>query len=248
MNFRSVWLAGLLAVCAAGQAPVHSYRIVATFPHDRKAFTEGLEFHDGALYESTGLNGMSHIRKVNLTTGAVLQDIPIPEYIFGEGITFFGERMFSLTYKNGLAFRRDPKTFKELETFHYSGEGWALTHDAKYIYMDDGTATLRIIDPATFRQVNSLLVREGTRPIPELNELEYIDGEIWANVWRTDRIARIDPRSGQVNSWMDMSGLLKAADQGPETDVLNGIAYDPVGKRIFVTGKMWPKLFQIAVK
>jgi glutamine cyclotransferase len=245
---RVIAWAVLFAAYAAAQAPVHSYKIIATYPHDPKAFTEGLEIHDGALYESTGLNGSSHIRKVNLTTGATITDIPIPQYIFGEGITFFGNHLYSLTYKNGIAFLRDPKTFMQLQTFPYSGEGWALTHDAKHIIMSDGSAELRILDPASFHEVNRLLVREGTRPVTELNELEYIDGEIWANIWRTERIARIDPRSGQVNSWVDMTGLLKPGDQRPDTDVLNGIAYDPVGKRIFVTGKMWPKLFQIAVK
>jgi glutamine cyclotransferase len=248
-TYRNAFILVLFAALAGAQnAPVQSYRIVATYPHDPKAFTEGLEFKDGVLYESTGLNGESSLRKVNLTTGAVLQNLPLSTLYFGEGITFFGNRLYQLTYHNGIAFVYDPATLaKRSETFHYGGEGWALTHDAKHVIMDDGSSALRILDPVTFTEVSRLVVREGTRPVDNLNELEYIEGEIWANIWQTNRIVRIDPRSGQVNAWVDLTGLEKTAGCTSTCDVLNGIAYDAPRKRIFVTGKRWPKLFQIEV-
>jgi glutamine cyclotransferase len=238
----------LAAAAWAQNAPVHSYKVIATYPHDPKAFTEGLEYHDGALYESTGLNGSSSLRKVDLTTGAVVKNLPLSMLYFGEGITFFGNRLFQLTYHNGVAFVYDPVTLQQKpETFHYNGEGWALTHDSKHVIMSDGTAALRFLDPVTFSEQSRLVVREGGRPLANVNELEYIDGEIWANVWMTERIARIDPRSGQVNSWVDLTGLRQRAGCTEDCDVLNGIAYDAARKRIFVTGKRFPKLFQIAV-
>lgn len=236
------------ALASAQKTPVESYKVVATYPHDPKAFTEGLEYKDGVLYESTGLNGSSSLRKVNLTTGAVLKNVPLSLLYFGEGITFFGNRLYQLTYHNGVAFVYDPATLQQRpETFHYTGEGWALTHDSKRVIMSDGTSALRFLDPATFSEQNRLVVREGTRPVPNVNELEYIEGEIWSNVWMTERIARIDPRSGQVNAWVDLTGLRERAGCTEDCDVLNGIAYDAARKRIFVTGKRWPKLFQIEV-
>ena len=244
--FRFVTGLILAGAAWAQSAPVQSYKIVATFPHDPKAFTEGLEFKDGVLYESTGLNGESSLRKVNLTTGMVLKNVPLSTLYFGEGITFFGPRLYQLTYHNGITFVYDPATLdKKPETFHYTGEGWALTHDTKHLIMDDGSSSLRILDPVTFSEISRLPVRDGTRPVPNLNELEYIEGEIWANIWMTERIARIDPRSGQVTAWVDLTGLEKIAGCGENCDVLNGIAYDAPRKRIFVTGKRWPKLFQI---
>jgi glutamine cyclotransferase len=238
----------LCAALAAGQnAPVRSYKVIATYPHDPKAFTEGLQYINGVLYEGTGLNGSSSIRKVDLTTGAILKVRPISDFYFGEGITVLGNRLYELTYKNGAAFVYDAATFQTLDTLHYPGEGWALTYDGKRLIMSDGSSALRFLEPATFRELGRLPVRDGVTPITNLNELEFIDGEIWANIWQTDRVARIDPRSGQVNSWVDFRGLLKQSDRTPETDVLNGIAYDAQRKRIFVTGKRWPKLFQIQV-
>jgi glutamine cyclotransferase len=246
------FLAGALAavffatLACAQKTPIDSYKVVATYPHDPKAFTEGLEYKDGVLYESTGLNGSSSLRKVNLTTGAVLKNVPLSTLYFGEGITFFGNRLYQLTYHNGVAFVYDPATLdKRTETFHYTGEGWALTHDTKHVIMDDGSSALRILDPVTFGEISRLVVREGTRPVDNLNELEFIEGEIWANIWMTERIARIDPRSGQVNSWVDLTGLREKAGCTEDCDVLNGIAYDAARKRVFVTGKRWPKLFQI---
>jgi glutaminyl-peptide cyclotransferase len=244
-------LCGLAALASglvcAQSAPIHSYKIVRTYPHDPSAFTEGLEFHNGALWESTGLNGSSSVRQVDLATGKLLENHPLSTLYFGEGITFFGARLFQLTYMNGIAFAYDPKTFKQLESFHYSGEGWALTHDAKRLIMSDGSSALRFLDPATFREQSRLAVRDGLRPVSDLNELEWIDGEIWANIWMQEIVARIDPRSGQVNSWIDFSGLRDQAGCTGDCDVLNGIAYDAARKRIFVTGKRWPKLFQVQV-
>jgi glutamine cyclotransferase len=247
-SVRLFVLAAALAVAASAQtAPVRSYKIVAVYKHDPKAFTEGLEYKDGFLYESTGLNGESSIRKVDLATGAVLKQMPLSTIYFGEGITFFGSRLFQLTYQSGIGFIYDSRTWSPLGNFHYPGEGWALTHDDKRIIMSDGTSSLRFVDPATLHELGRVSVRDGGRLIANVNELEFIDGEIWANVWQTQQIVRIDPRTGHVNSWVDLTGLLKPADRTPDADVLNGIAYDAQRKRIFVTGKRWPKLFEIRV-
>ena len=173
--------------------------------------------------------------------------MPLSTVYFGEGITLFGRRLFQLTYQSGIGFIYDSKTWSTLGNFHYPGEGWALTHDDKRLIMSDGSSALRFLDPATLRELSRVVVRDGTRPIANVNELEYIEGEIWANVWQTERIVRIDPRTGQVNSWVDLTGLLKPADRTPDIDVLNGIAYDAAKKRIFVTGKRWPKLYEIRV-
>src|SRR5579863_1187820 len=249
--FRACALAAAFVAASipswAQTAPVHSYKIIKAYPHDPTAFTEGLEFHGTALWESTGQNGTSSIRRVDLATGTVLENHPLSTLYFGEGITFFGDRLYQLTYMSGVAFVYDPKTFKQVESFHYSGEGWALTHDAKHLIMDDGSSALRILDPVTFREESRLVVRDGTRPVSNLNELELIEGEIWANIWLKEIVARIDPRTGQVNSWVDFTGLRQAAGCREDCDILNGIAYDAPHKRIFVTGKHWPKLFEIQV-
>lgn len=248
MKFSTLILAGTLSAYIWAQgAPVRSYKLIATYPHDPKAFTEGLEYKDGFLYESTGLNGESSIRKVDLATGRVLKEMPLSTVYFGEGITFFGGRVFQLTYQSGIGFIYDSKTWAPLGNFHYPGEGWALTHDDKRLIMSDGSSAIRFLDPATQRELGRVVVRDGTRPVTYVNELEYIEGEVWANVWQTDRIIRIDPRNGQVKSWVDLSGLLKPSEHTPDIDVLNGIAYDAQRKRIFVTGKRWPKVYQIEV-
>jgi glutamine cyclotransferase len=225
---------------------VDSYRVVATYPHDHDAFTQGLEYVDGRFYEGTGLNGHSTIRIVTPATGQVLKKQALDYMYFGEGITVFGGKLYELTWQNGTAIVYDAKTFEKTGEFHYSGEGWGLTHDGTQLIMSDGTPSLRFLDPVTFKERGRLYVRDGSRPVTELNELEYIEGEIWANVWQTSMIARINPQTGQVNSWVDLTGLLKPSEtQG--VDVMNGIAYDAKGKRIFVTGKKWPKLFEIQV-
>jgi glutaminyl-peptide cyclotransferase len=243
-----VRLFGLL-VCGAAlhaQARVDTYKVLATYPHDHAAYTQGLEFVDGKFYEGTGLHGESTIRIVTPTTGTVVKKQPIAYMYFGEGITLFGGRMFELTWQNATAFVYNPATFQKTGEYHYTGEGWGLTHDSKQLIMSDGTASIRFLDPATFKETGRIYVRDGARPIQELNELEYIEGEIWANVYQTNLIARINPMTGAVNSWIDMTGLLPVADS-KGVDVLNGIAYDAKGKHIFVTGKLWPKLFEIQV-
>lgn len=230
----------------AATAKVLGYRVVRTYPHDPSAFTQGLQYIDGTLYESTGLNGRSEIRKVNLTTGAVLQRRALEAEFFGEGIVVFGDRLFQLTWKAQKGFIYRANTFERLRSFEYRGEGWGLTHDGRHLIMSDGSAELRFWDPQTLEEVRRLKVHDGARPVLNLNELEFVRGEILANVWQSNRIARIDPKSGAVTSWLDLAGLLPAR-QSAGADVLNGIAYDAAGDRLFVTGKLWPALFEIKI-
>lgn len=240
----------LLAVCAACSAqtktPVFGYTVVKTHPHQREAFTQGLQVVDGVFYEGTGLEGRSSIRRVDIPTGKVLQQQNIAPQYFGEGITVLGNQIFELTWKHGTVFVYDKATFKQLKTFKYEGEGWGLTSDGKRLIFSDGTADLRFIDPATFKETGRITVTDQGKPVDMLNELEFIKGEIWANVWQTDKIARIDPKTGKVVAWMDMKGLLSVMELG-RVDVLNGIAYDEKTDRIFVTGKFWPTVFEIKV-
>lgn len=230
------------------KAPVRGYTVIHVYPHDPAAFTQGLLYRDGTLYESTGLVGQSSLRKVELNTGRVVKEIAVPAPYFAEGLTDWGVRLVQLTWVSHLGFVYDLSTFRKQNEFQYPGEGWGLTHDARHLIMSDGTDTLRYLDPTTFRSVRKLKVRDGGRPVANLNELEYIQDEIFANIWETDLIARISPLTGRVNSWIDLSGLLAASDRTPETDVLNGIAYDAKNNRLFVTGKRWPKLFEIRIK
>jgi glutaminyl-peptide cyclotransferase len=227
----------------ASHAPVYRYQIIHTYPHDASAFTEGLEYRDGFLYESTGLNGRSSIRKVKLETGEVVQNRNISKDYFGEGITFWKDDLFELTWSSEIAFVYDAKTFASKTTFSYKGEGWALTHDADGLIMSDGTADLRFLDPLTFKERRRITVTDGGAAIKYLNELEWIKGEIFANVYTTDYIARIDPTNGHVTGWIDIRGLLPRQNDG--NTVPNGIAYDAERGRLFVTGKNWPKLFEI---
>jgi glutaminyl-peptide cyclotransferase len=230
------------------KATVHGYTVVHVYPHDADAFTQGLIFRDGNLYESTGLVGKSSLRRVALTTGRVLKEIAVPGPYFAEGLTDQGAQLVQLTWVSHLGFVYDLSTFRKQNEFRYPGEGWGLTHDARHLIMSDGSDTLRYLDRGTFRTVRKLQVRDAGQPVTNLNELEYIHDEIFANVWQTDLIARISPLTGRVNSWVDLSGLLPVSDRTPETDVLNGIAYDAKDNRIFVTGKRWPKLFEIRIK
>jgi len=226
-------------------APVYSYKVVRVYPHDRSAFTQGLEYRAGFLYEGTGLEGRSTVRKVKLETGQVVQEIRVAPQFFGEGITVINQHILELTWKAQAGFIYDQDTFKQLRTFPYPGEGWGLTNDGKQIYMSDGSAQIRIWDAVTLQERKRLNVHDGAKPVAMLNELEWVRGEIYANVWQTDRIVRISPVDGHVLGWIDLTGLLSDEDLSQQVDVLNGIAYDAFGDRLFVTGKLWPKLFEI---
>jgi glutamine cyclotransferase len=229
------------------RAPVAGYTIRHTYAHDPRAYTQGIEYRDGVLYEGTGLNGESSLRRVELTTGKVVQQIALPREYFGEGITTWGETILQLTWQSQLGFVYDRNTFKQLRTFRYTGEGWGLTHNATQLIMSDGSASLRFLDPKTLTETRRLLVTDAGIIIRELNELEWVDGEIYANVWQTNFIARISPSNGRVLGWIDLTGLLSPEEQRRGAEVLNGIAYDTAGKRLFVTGKLWPKLFEIGI-
>jgi glutamine cyclotransferase len=235
-----------LVIDATGQVPVYSYEVVNSFPHDPNAFTQGLVWEDGLLYEGTGLNRRSSLRKVDLETGKVLQSQPLAGQYFGEGIVIWGERIYQLTWQSEVGFVYDKDSFSQLSTFTYPTEGWGLTHDGKRLIMSDGTFVLYFRSPDSFAEIGRIHVMDGSRPIVRLNELEYVEGEVFANIWQTDRIARIDPDTGAVVGWIDLTGLLPPQDRaGQQVDVLNGIAYDDANDRLFVTGKLWPKLFEI---
>ena len=239
------FLVSVLA-CAA-QAPQYGYQVVHVYPHDRSAFTQGLEFRAGFLYEGTGLNGHSTLRKVKLETGEVLQQIIVPPEYFGEGITVINQQIIELTWRTETGFVYDQNSFRGLRSFSYPGEGWGLANDGAQIYMSDGTPQIRVWDPMTLQEKKRITVRDGGAPVTYLNELEWVHGEIYANVWQTERIVRISPTDGRVLGWVDLSGILPAADRTEHVDVLNGIAYDVLGDRLFVTGKLWPKLFEIKI-
>jgi len=245
---RALFLFSLATVLQAGSnTPVYGYRIVHVYPHDRGAFTQGLFYLDGYLYEGTGLYGSSTLRKVKPETGEVVERRALPEQYFGEGIVNWGPLIVQLTWQNaiGLVYRR--AGFEPQRSFQYSGEGWGLTQDGQHLIMSDGTSALRFWDPVTYRETRRLPVTDEGAPVERLNELEYVRGEIYANVWQTDRIARISPITGHVTAWIDLEGLLKETDRIIRVDVLNGIAYDAQGDRLFVTGKLWPKLFEITL-
>ena len=232
---------------AAFSPQQYGYRVVKSYPHDRNAFTQGLEFRDGSLYEGTGLVGRSSLRKVNLETGQVVQRFDVPQPFFGEGITVLNQRIVQLTWQSQTGFIYDKSTFRLLGSFNYSGEGWGMTNDGKQIYMSDGTSQLRVWDPATFKEIRRITVKDGSREITALNELEFVRGEILANVWQTDRIARIGPKDGKVLGWIDLGGILSRSDRPEPEAVLNGIAYDATADRLFVTGKLWPRIFEIQI-
>jgi glutaminyl-peptide cyclotransferase len=232
---------------AAPPAPVYGYRVLHVYPHDPEAFTQGLEFHDGFLYEGTGLKGRSTLRKVELESGKVLQEIQLDPKYFGEGITVLDQRIFELTWQSQRGFVYNRTTFQQTSDFKYPGEGWGLANDDRRIFMSDGTAEIRVWNPATLQETGRLRVQDGSEPVASLNELEYVRGEIYANVWQTDRIARISVTDGHVTGWIDLSGLLSPSELGAGADVLNGIAYDSLHDRLFVTGKLWPKLFEIQI-
>ncbi len=225
--------------------PVYGYKIIRVFPHDPEAFTQGLVFHRGALYEGTGLWGKSTLRKVDPETGRIIKLVRLPDQIFGEGITLWEDEIIQLTWKSGIGLVYDRKTFGLLKKFNYFSEGWGLTQDGKQLIISDGTSFLYFWDPHSFKEVKRIQVRDHGVPVNRLNELEYIKGEIFANVYTTDRIARVSPETGQVTGWIDLQGLLSPKDRTGKEDVLNGIAYDARRDRILITGKNWPKLFEI---
>ena len=223
-------------------------QVVHTYPHDAQAFTQGLIYSGGHLYESTGLEGRSSLRMEDLETGRILQFQDVPKY-FAEGLTNWGNTLVQVTWQDHTALVYDRFSFKLLRTLPYTGEGWGLTQDGKSIILSDGTATLRFLDPATFKVLRRVTVTDHGKPIPpdQLNELEYVHGQIYANLWHTDRIARISPTTGKVLGFINLAGLLPDADRSNPEAVLNGIAYDPEHDRLFVTGKLWPKIFEIKV-
>lgn len=224
--------------------PTYQVRIAATYPHDPQAFTQGLFWLDGRLYESTGQIGRSTIREVTLNDGRVVRSTPIPPGLFGEGIVNWGPQIISITWQGGTGFRWDRKTFRQLGSFRYPGEGWGLTQNGRDLIMSDGTAELRFLDPKTLTERRRLTVTDRGRPVDRLNELEWVNGEVFANVWQTSRIARIDPRTGAITGWIELAPLVAA--NGDSIDaVLNGIAYDATRDRLFVTGKYWPRLYEV---
>lgn len=226
------------------RTPVYRYRVIGSYPHDRQAFTQGLVYEGGFFYEGTGLHGRSSLRKVDPVSGRILKEVKVDPSHFGEGITIFGDRVVQLTWKSNIGFVYDKNSFHLVRTFAYPREGWGITHDGKRLIMSDGTSVLHFLDPTDFREVAKLGVHDERGPVTGLNELEYIQGVIYANVWPSDRIAVIDPRKGRIKAWIDLKGLLDKTDL-PGVDVLNGIAYDTRGDRLFVTGKLWPKIFEI---
>lgn len=235
----------LAASVPAAAAPQYDAHMVASYPHDRGAFTQGLLYADNVLYESIGLYGKSALRRVDLKTGKVLAEQPLENQYFAEGLALVGHKLIQLTWKSGTGFIYDRASLRPLGQFHYSGEGWGLTYDGKRLIMSDGSATLRFLDAKTYAQTGTLLVTNNGQKIPALNELEFINGEIWANVWRTDLIVRINPVSGVIIGVIRAKPLRESLTGPYKIDVLNGIAYDAQKKRVFITGKWWPKLFQI---
>ncbi|UCC23683.1 MAG: glutaminyl-peptide cyclotransferase [Planctomycetota bacterium] len=225
--------------------PVYGYKVVNEYPHDKRAFTQGLVFEDGFLYEGTGLEGRSTLRKVELETGKIVKGRRLADEYFGEGITIYGDKIIQLTLRAKVGLVYDKESFEPSGRFKYPTEGWGLTHDGKNLIRSDGTSTLYFLNPETFEQTGRIEVTDGDGPVSGLNELEYVQGQIYANVWRTDRIARIDPKTGRVTGWIDLAGLLGTDARGQLVDVLNGIAYDAENDRLFVTGKLWPRLFEI---
>jgi len=236
--------------CAAAAAvPVYGFEVVHVYPHDIHAFTEGLFYLNGYLYESTGLEGQSSIRKVKLETGEVVKRVEVASKYFGEGIVNWQNHLISLTWKSQVGFVYDLTSFTRQREFHYAGEGWALTQDGTHLIMSDGTPQLRFLDPVTLAETSRLTVTYDGAPVRNLNELEWVEGEIYANLWQTNLIARINPVSGAVVGVINLAGLLSPGDiVAGQTDVLNGIAYDSRHGRLFVTGKNWPKLFEIRLR
>lgn len=243
-------LAVSLAACGAqavAEPPVQGVQVKAAYPHDTGAYTEGLFYLDGLLFESTGMEGRSEVRQVRLADGAILKSQAIEPHLFGEGVVNWGHDLISLTWRDGIGFRWDLKTLTRKGSFSYLGEGWGLTQDGKRLIMSDGTPWLRFLDPVNLKEIGRVKVTADGRPVRNLNELEWVKGEVLANIWLTNRIARIDPATGRVKGWIDLSSLPETRmGLGPDA-VLNGIAYDAKHDRLFVTGKNWPHLYEIGL-
>jgi len=242
----------LCVTWASGQfrrssTPHLSYRVVAEYPHDKNAFTQGLIVYQGMMLEGTGQQGKSQLRQVDLKTGRVTKGIALPARFFGEGITIADGELFQLTWKSRVCFVYDPQTLELKRTIRYPGEGWGLTFDGQSLIMSDGSSTLRFYDPKTFKLQKRIAVKDRNRPIKNLNELEYINGEVWANIWYEDKIIRIDPQSGKVIAWIDLKGLKPASLRFKREAVYNGIAFDAQAGKLYVTGKNWPKLYEIEI-
>ena len=243
----SAFLLLFFAGCS-GRTPVLGYRVVRSYPHDPSAFTQGLVFAGGALYESTGRRGQSSLRQVDLATGRVVKQRELAAGYFGEGVTVVGEKLVQISWESGKGWVCSLASLEVERTFEYEGQGWGITYDGRRLILSDGSCWLRFLDPVSFAETGVLEVHDERGPVTDLNELEYVLGEVYANVWRTERIARIDPATGRVLAWLDLGGLLSDDRRSGLESVLNGIAYDAEGDRLFVTGKNWPALFEIEVQ
>jgi len=242
-----LWSKDTPGLAAQSTTPVDTFRVIKAYPHDAGAYTQGLIYRDGFLFESTGLNGRSSLRKVKLETGEVVQQRQVDAAHFAEGLADWKDQLVQLTWQSNVAFVYDLVSFAPRRTLSYSGEGWGLTSDGKRFILSDGSDQLRFLDPETFREIGRVAVTDGKTRIRDLNELEYIRGEVYANVWHTDRIARIAPDTGRVVGWIDLQGIMSSGYKLESEAVLNGIAHDRAGNRLFVTGKLWPRLFEIEV-
>jgi glutaminyl-peptide cyclotransferase len=245
-SHRAIASAFILIAAAYAHA-ADTYRIVHTYPHDQHAFTQGLVYVDGRLYESTGIKGQSTLREEDLKTGRIERMQAVSDQYFAEGLTGWKNTLIQLTWQSHIAFVYDRATFRLLHTFHYDGEGWGLTQDGKNLILSDGTSSLRFFNPETFKEVRRIEVSDRGKPVTQLNELEYVHGEIYANIWHADRIARISPATGRVVDWIDLKDLMPRSQLSDDEAVLNGIAYDAAHNRLFVTGKLWPKIFEITL-
>jgi glutamine cyclotransferase len=229
-------------------APKYSYVIVLVYPHDTAAFTQGLIFQDGKLLESTGQEGQSTLRSVDLDSGQVVRKVDVPSQYFAEGMTLLNGKLYQLTWQHQLGFIYDYQTFEKVGQFNYQGEGWGLTNDGKSLILSDGSNRIRFLNPVTFSVTKTIAVTDNGKPVSRLNELEFIQGEIYANIWHDERIVTINPDTGAVTSWIDFTGLLKPGEARDSEAVLNGIAVDQSTGRLFVTGKLWPKLFEVKIR
>lgn len=245
-----VVLLALATWCGASRAQdaeTIGYRVVAAYPHDRGAYTQGLVYVDGALYESTGQYGRSRLRRVDLATGRVLEEVALADRYFGEGLAAVGDRLFQLTWRAGKVFVYGLRTLDRLAELEREGQGWGLAYDGEHLILSDGSERLYFLDPGTLAERRRVRVHDASGTVRNLNELEHVDGNIYANVWQSERIARISPRDGRVTGWIDLAGLLSPMERRADTDVLNGIAYLPASGHLLVTGKHWPRLFEIAL-